>query len=371
MKTIYFKNVIFLQLIAVTLLSACSSSAPVKEKEASASAAASAPQAPKFFTLEQGTLTSGLQIPGELTAYKEVDLYAKVNSYVKKLTVDVGSNVKAGQVLAVLEAPELISQVSSAQSKLKSQEAIFKSSDATYQRILETSKTPGTISKNDVDVALAKRNSDLAQYEAAKADYKGNSSIESYLTIRAPFDGVISSRNVNLGAYTGPSGKGADQPIFTLQELSHLRLVVAIPEAYKSYVKLGDVVKFSVKAYPGEMFSAKIARRSGVMDSQLRSERVELDVNNADKKLSPGMVAEAQLAFTSGKNAFVVPKTAVLNAAEGVFLIADSNDIAMRIPVQKGRETDSLTEVFSSHLKIGGKYLTRASEEIHNGSPVK
>jgi len=375
MKTISFQRLITFQLITIgALLAACSSPAPVADKEAkqaSATAAAATPTQTKTFTLTKGDLASNLQIPAELTAYRQVDLYAKVNSYVKKLNVDVGSDVKAGQILATLEAPELVSQVAASESKLRSQEAIFRSSDATYQRILETSQTPGTISKNDVEVALAKRNADQAQLQAAKADYKGNSSIASYLTIRAPFDGVISARNVNLGAYTGPSGKGSDLPIFTLQELGNLRLVIAIPEAYKGYIKLGDVVKFSVKAYPGESFSAKIARRSGVMDSQLRSERVELDVSNHDRRLSPGMVAEAEIQLNSGKNAFVVPKAAVLNVAEGVFLIADNNGKALRIPVQKGRETDSLTEVYGAQLTSGSIFLTRASEEIHNGSVIK
>ena len=98
-----------------------------------------------------------LPSPAELIAYKQVDLYAKVNSYVKNLNVDIGSTVKSGQLLATLEAPELISQVSAAESKLKSQEAIYESSNATYQRILETSQTPGTISKNDVEIALGEK----------------------------------------------------------------------------------------------------------------------------------------------------------------------------------------------------------------------
>jgi RND family efflux transporter MFP subunit len=236
--------------------------------------------------------------------------------------------------------------------------------------VLETSKTPGTISKNDVDIAAAKRNSDLAQLEAAKADFRASSTIKEYLTIHAPFDGIISSRNVNLGAYTGPSGKGSEMPIFTLQELTHLRLVVAVPEAYKSYIKLNDLVKFTVKAYPDQQFSAKIARMSGVMDNQLRSEHIELDVVNIDLKLSPGMVAEAIIAFSGNANAYVVPKTAVVNSAEGVFLIQDLNGKAVKLAIRKGRETDSLTEVFGDNLVIGSTLVKKASEEIHSGNAL-
>lgn len=368
MKTTIFHKALFLQLISATVLIA-GCSAPAADKP-EIKKVPELPRSSATFTLEKGSLVANLKIPAELTAYKEVDLYAKVNSYVQKLNADVGSNVKAGEVLAVLEAPELVSEVASSLSKLKSQEAIFKSSDATYQRVLETSKTPGTISKNDVEIALAKRNSDLAQLQAAEADYKSNSTIVSYLTIRAPFDGVISARNINLGAYTGPSGKVSEVPIFTLHELKHLRLVVSVPEAYKSYVKLGDVIRFSVQAYPGEVFSGKITRRSWVMDTQLRSEHIELDVDNPNKRLSPGMVADAQLSLNKGADSFIAPKTAVLNSAEGVFLIASIDGKAMRVPVQKGRETDSLTEVFGQ-LKPGSVFLKKASEEIHNGAVLK
>ena len=369
MKTTIFQRILFFQLVSVSaIIAGCS--APAAEKQP----APKTPEkvsAPSTFALEKGSLAANLKIPAELTAYRQVDLYAKVNSYVQKLHADVGSKVKAGELLVNLEAPELISQVSSAESKLRSQEAIFKSSDATYQRVVETSKTPGTISKNDVEIALAKRNSDLAQLQAAQADYKSSSTIVGYLTIRAPFDGVISARNVNLGAYTGPSGKGSDVPIFTLQELKHLRLVVSVPEAYKSYIRLGDVIKFTVQAYPGEIFSGKIARRSWAMDTQLRSEHIELDVANRDNRLTPGMVAEAELILNNMATSYVVPKTAVLNSTEGVYLIADMDGKAKRVPVQKGRETDSVAEVFGQQLTVGALFVKKASEEIHNGAPVK
>jgi membrane fusion protein (multidrug efflux system) len=368
MKTnVFQKAMIFQLLIVVAIAAGCS--APAENKEPSQSIQQAHTET---FVLTKGGLVSNLKIPAELIAYKQVDLYAKVNSYVKTLSADVGSTVKAGQLLATLEAPELISQLAASESKYKSQEAIYESSNATYQRILETSQTPGTISKNDVEIALAKRNSDYAQLQAAKADYHSNSTITQYLSIHAPFDGIISARNVNQGAYTGPSGKGSDVPIFTLQELTHLRLVISVPEAYKSYIKLNDVVKFTVKAYPDQEFSAKIARRSGVMDSQLRAEHIELDVINNDLKLSPGMVAEASISLTNnGGSAFVVPKSAVLNSAEGVFMIQALNGKAVKLAVHKGRETDSLTEVSGAVLQDGSTYVKKASEEIRDGSSLK
>jgi len=329
-----------------------------------------APAPTATFALAKGTLHTELKIPAELTAYRQTDLYAKVNSYVKTLLVDVGSQVRKGQVLATLEAPELVQQLAAAESKYRAQQAIYEQSNATYQRILDASQTPGTISKNDVDIASAKRNADLAQMEAANADYQANITIAQYLTIRAPFDGVISARNVNLGAYIGPAGKGSEQPIFTLAEQRHLRLVVEIPEAYKSFIKLNDVVRFSVKAFPDQIFSAKIARRAGVMDQTLRSEHVELDVVNDNGQLSPGMVAEAIIGLEAGSQAFVVPRTAVVNSTLGVFMIEDSANVARRIPVRLGRMTDSLVEVFGKDLKANAHFMSKGSEEIKNGAAI-
>jgi membrane fusion protein (multidrug efflux system) len=322
------------------------------------------------FTLKRGKITSGLQIPGELMAYRQVDLYAKVNSFVKDLKVDIGSRVVAGQLLVTLEAPELSAQLAGAESRMKSQEAIYTSSNATYNRMLKTSNRPGTIAKNDLEIAKAKMESDLEQWEAAKAAYAEASTILQYLTISAPFDGVISSRNVNLGAYVGPSGKGSESPIFTLQELKHLRLVISIPEAYTSYIKLGDEVKFTVEAFPDKVFSGKISRRAAAMDTQLRSERIELDVFNTGDQLSPGMVTEAKISLAGSDSSFVVPKSAVVNSTEGVYLIRSDGGQAERISVKKGRETDSLSEVFGN-LHVGDRFVWKGSEEIRNGSRIQ
>lgn len=358
----------FVLLAGVWMLAAmngCTSS-----REENPPAKATAPRVLETFILHKGKISGSLQIPAELIAYRQVDLYAKVNSFVKDLKVDIGSQVRTGELLVTLEAPELSAQLAGAESRMKSQEAIYTSSNATYNHLLRTSNTPGTIAKNDLEVAKAKMESDLAQWEAAKASYKEASTILDYLTITAPFDGVISSRNVNLGAYVGPSGKGSELPIFTLQELQHLRLVISIPEAYKAYIRLGDEVKFTVKAYPDKVFAARISRRADAMDTQLRSERIELDVFNTDNQLSPGMVAEAKISLTGSDSSFVVPRSAIVNSTEGVFMIRSDNGKAERIDVKKGRDADSVSEVFGD-LHAGDTYVRKGSEEIREGSSIQ
>ncbi len=325
---------------------------------------------PALFSVTRGQLSSTLRMPGELMAWQQVDLYAKVNSFVKKLNVDVGSEVVAGQVLATMEAPEINSQLSGAESRLKSLEAVYIGSKANYNRLLETSKTPGTISPNELDLALARSQSDLAQFQAARAAYSEVGNNRDYLVIRAPFSGVITARNVSAGAYVGPSGKGSDLPLFTLQEHKKLRLVVSIPETYTAYLANKNQVNFSVKSLPGDSFTASIQRMAGALDYKLRSQRIEMDVPNPDHRLLPGMVAEISLDLPSRDSVFVVPETAVINAAEGIFVIRSVHGKAEWVPVSKGRSEMQKMEVYGG-LTQGDSLVAHATEEIRNGSTIR
>ncbi len=324
----------------------------------------------EVFSLQKGRLSSSLQIPGELIAYQQVDLYAKENSFVKNVYVDVGSEVTQGQLLVTMEAPELGSQLAAAESNIKSREAIYVASKANYDRLYETSQTPGTISPNDLEQAAARKNSDLAQLDAAKAAYKQVAEMQGYLQIRAPFNGVISARNVNPGAYVGPSGKGSEVPLFTLQEQKKLRLVISVPEAYTSYLNTNNNVSFTVRALANEEFKAQVKRMAGAIDSRLRSQRVEMDVANNDKKLLPGMVAEVNLPLPANDSSFVVPKTAVVNSTESVFVIRVVNSKAEWINVKTGREDNGLIEVYGN-LNPGDMLLKTPTDEIRNGSALQ
>jgi len=363
--TIFRRSTVLVSSIAfVAFLSSCGHSE--KESKDPANEAVAIPT----FVLHKEQLSTSLKMPGELIAYQQVDLYAKVSSFVKSLRADIGSEVSKGDLLMTLEAPELISQLAAADSRLQSQQAIYMASKSNYDRLLETSKTPGTISKNDLDQAIAKRNSDLANLNAAKAAFKEVGTIQSYLEIRAPFSGVISARNVNLGAYVGPSGKGSDLPIFTLQEQKNLRLAVSIPELYTGYLKQGDAVTFTVQSKPSQLFTAKVKRKSGALDLRLRAERVEMDVPNNSKDLLPGMVAEVSISLPSNISTFIVPKSAVVDGAEGVYVIRNKDNKAELVMVKKGRETDDKIEIYGK-IADGDVMVTAASEEIHAGDKIK
>lgn len=359
--------------LGISLLSACSSSDGEEKKAGHGgkdSSAVAAPAPAETFSLAKGRLSTSLHVPGELIAYQQVDLYAKENSFVKKLYADVGSEVSEGQMLVTMEAPELAAQLASAQSRVKSQEAIYIASKSNYNRLVETSKTPGTISQNDIDQADARQKSDYAQLEAAKSAYNTVAETLKYLEIRAPFSGVISVRNVNPGAYVGPSGKGSELPLFTLQEQKRLRLVVSVPEAFTGYLSDKNEVKFSVKARPNEVFNAKVRRLAGALDSKLRAERIEMDVINNDKKLLPGMVAEVSLPLPSKDSVFVVPSTAVVNSTERVFVIKVVDGSFQWVDVKTGRSEGGKTEIYGD-LKEGDSIVKTGSEEKRNGAKAK
>jgi len=359
MKKLFIPSAV---LLTALLLNSCGEekkAAPVEEEPAI-----------ETFELTKEKLSSQLSLPAEISGFRQVDLYAKVSSYVKELKVDIGTVVNEGQVLIQLEAPEISSQLAAAQSRLHSMEAVYTASNATYNRILETSKVEGTISKNDIDLALARKSSDYAQLQAAKASVREVQVNQGYLQIRAPFAGVVTARNVNTGAYVGPAGKGSDLPLLTVQDQKKLRVAISVPEMYTGYLKNGDEMSFTVRSLPNETFKAKIQRMSGALDARLRSERVEMDVINTNNQLLPGMVAEVLLPLNSKDSTFVVPKSAIISTSEGVFVIRVKDNKTERVAVKKGRDADDKTEVFGD-LTPNEKLVKLASEELKDGTEVK
>lgn len=320
--------------------------------------------------LHKGILSSSLHIPGELVPYQQVDVYAKVSSFVKKTYVDVGTEVSDGQLLVTMDAPEINSQLAEAKSKLQSAQAVYTASKATYDRLVETAKTPGTIAGNDIDQAAARKASDAAQVEAAKSAYQSVEANLAYLNIRAPFSGVVSERNVNDGAYVGPAGKGSDKPLFVIQQQRRLRLVISVPEAYAGILKTNDKVNFTVRPFPGRKFTASVSRLAGALDEKLRSERLEMDVQNDSKTLLPGMYAEVELALPAKDSTYIIPKAALVQSTEKVFVIKVVDGKAVWVDVKKGRESDGKVEVYGN-LNDGDQIVQAGNDEIRDGGVVK
>lgn len=307
-----------------------------------------------------------LQLAGELKPDQQTALFAKVNSYVKSIRVDIGDKVSAGQVLVVLEAPEIQSQVASAKAKLEAQEAIYLSTKATYNRMMKANETQGAIAKDALDQIKARKLSDEAQLNATRSAYKEINDINNYLVIRSPFSGTITSRNVDVGAYVGPANK---EPIVVVENNQKLRLNLSVPEANTSYIRLGDTIRFHVRSQPQQKYFATVSRKSGSLDLKLRSEKIEADFINKNNLLKPYMIAETVIPLQNTEPTFFVPKSAVVESGRGVYLIVVENGKTKNVAVSKGRIMPETVEVFGD-LREGDHILKKGSEEIQEGTAV-
>jgi membrane fusion protein (multidrug efflux system) len=321
------------------------------------------------FTLKEGTLNTTMSLPGILQPYQTVDLYAKENGFIKNMTVDVGSQVHKGQLLMTLDAPEMTAALSQAQEDLHTKEAIYRGSKANYDRLLKTSKTPGTISPNDLDMAHAKMSADSSALLAARSAYQLSADLKNYLEVRAPFDGVISVRNVYPGAYVTPSDKSSNKPMLTLEEQAKLRLVVDVPEAATNYFSNKDTVHFTVKTLPGKQFVAAVNRMAGSLDDETRSEQMQMDIPNKNKELLPGMFAQVTLQLTNTQKTFIVPQSAVTQNSRRIFVIRVVNHKSQWVDVKKGRETTDSLEVYGA-LNPGDLLVGNATDELKNGAII-
>ncbi|AZB10344.1 efflux RND transporter periplasmic adaptor subunit [Chryseobacterium sp. G0162] len=308
-----------------------------------------------------------LKLPGELIPDQETALFAKVQSYVKKINVDIGSYVSAGQVLMVLEAPEIQSQAANAKAKWQSQEAIYASTKSSYDRMYKANETKGAIARDALDQITARKLSDQAQVNAARSAYRELQDINQYLVIRAPFSGIITERNVDLGAYVGPMG---GTPLMVIQNTSKLRLSLSVSEANVPYLNVGDTISFRVNAIPEKNFKAIISRKSGSLDLKLRSEKIEADFINHSRMLTPFMIAESMIPLQNKEATFFIPRSAVVESNMGIYIIKKDHGKAKFIPVKKGRVLNDTIEVFGD-LSEGDQIIKKANEEITEGSLIK
>ncbi len=324
-----------------------------------------------------------IPLPGELQPYEVVAIYPKVTGFVQWIGVDRGSRVHEGQLLAVLVAPELASQRVEAQAKLQSAEsrrveaeAKTSADEATYQRLKVAAATPGVISENELQIAQETAAGDRARelalqqsVDAARATLKSVAEIAGYLRIVAPFNGVVTARNVHPGALVGPAGGGSQAPMLNISQVSRLRLVVAVPETSVAYISNGSEVDFTVSAYPNQIFHGKVARLAQSVDVKTRTMPVELDVDNSDGRLDPGMYPQVSWPMRHAQPTLFVPASAVVRSMEETFVIRVHNGITEWVPVKTGVASGEEMEVFGN-LSAGEQVVLRGTEELRANTHV-
>ncbi len=370
---------IFWSIAASAAITACSSAAKEEKK------APKAPEIQQVTVAEVQEMRPSKQIllPGELKPWNRVSLYAKVKGFVRSVQADRGSWVRKGQILAQLDAPEVVSELSQAQAQMQAQAAAlveqtarFGASRLTYNRLLQTNRVEGAVSAHEMDQAQAKMLADSAMVaiaagnvQAGRSFYQTKTEMRQYLTIVAPFDGIITERNISAGALVGAGDSNA-KPLFVLEDSRTLRLTVAIPEAFANQLPNKSAVTFMVNAMPERQFNARFARSAESLVEANRSMLAEFDVDNKARQLKSGMYAEVKLPVERTGTTLFVPKTSVVSSSEKTFVIRVKDNKAEWVAVEKGNVIDSLVEVFGS-LQPKEIIVQTASEEIRDGQPLK
>lgn len=320
-------------------------------------------------TANRQAVEQQIRLPAQLAAYQEVSIFPKVNGYVQSVLVDIGSHVHNGQLLMVLEAPELEQAAAQAKERYARALSDYAISRDNYQRLLEASQTPGAISPMDLATARAKRDADSALSNAEKANWQMQQTMMGYLRVTAPFTGVITQRNVHPGALVSAEAKDS-KPMLELKEVDHLRLQVDIPESVAGGLGTKDSVSFFLSAFPGKRFTGRISRVSMNINMQMRSERVELDVYNKDEALTPGMYADVLFDSKGNPNALAVPKSAVITSTERKYVIVVRDGKTVKVNVSTGNESSDKVEIVGD-VAPGETVIANANDEIKEGTTIK
>lgn len=339
------------------------------------------PQTSELTAVISKPMSRMVELPAEIRPFLMVSLHAKVPGYVERVLVDRGSIVKEGSLLVELSAPEMQAQIAEAESKVQTAEAErlqaeaqLAAAESTYQRLREAAKTPGAVAGNDlvqaqkqVDAVHAVVNAKQKAGAAAQAAVDALQAMMAYLKITAPFDGVVTERLVHPGALVGPP---ADPALLVVQQVSHLRVVVPVPEEVVGGLVPGARVEFGVPAYPRRTFSGTIARISRALDQKTRTMPVELDVWNRDGVLAPGMYPSVRWPVRSSEAVLFVPRSSVVTTTERTFVIRDRNGRADWVDVKTGAAEGDLVEVIGN-LRPGDMVVRQATDELRQGEVIR
>jgi RND family efflux transporter MFP subunit len=318
-------------------------------------------------------LYNEVPMPAEFRPYMEVELHAKVSGYVDQMYVDIGDRVKAGQLLATLEVPELRDEHARALAAEKRAVADYKDAHLVYQRLLAVEKDhPNLVAQQELDAAEAKDSTTEAAIAGAKAERQKDETLLAYTKITAPFDGVITHRYADPGSLiqAGTSSDTQSMPLVRLSENYHLRLDFPVSVAYVKDIHLGDRVDVRVESLGNKTFTGIISRDTGQVDDETRTLRTEIEVENPKLELVPGMYAEALLKVQRHPQALSVPIEAISFEKEpSVYLVNQAQEIEER-PVRLGLETPTRCEILDG-LKEGDLVMTSPRSKVRLGEKVE
>jgi RND family efflux transporter MFP subunit len=294
-----------------------------------------------------GAPKTEIVLPGNMQAFTDAPIYARTNGYLKKWYVDIGGRVEAGELLAEIETPEVDQQLAQAQADLNTAKANLNLSEITARRY-EDLKDTDSVSKQDVDNAEGDFQAKKAAVASALSNVKRLEELQSFEKIYAPFDGVITARNTDIGHLINSGAGGTQQELFHIESIRTLRVYVNVPQEYSASAKPGLRADLTLSQFPGRRFTGVLVRTADAIDPSTRTLLVEIDVKNPTGELLPGAYTEVHLKVPSGAATYILPVTALVFRSQGLEVaLVGSASKAELVPVTLGRDFGTEVEVLS------------------------
>ncbi|MGF6779332.1 efflux RND transporter periplasmic adaptor subunit [Paraburkholderia sp. GAS334] len=311
-----------------------------------------------------------LQLPGRLEAYTRARIFAQVSGYVKSWNVDIGTSVKAGQVLAEIETPELDQQLLQARADLQSTRANALVAGATAKR-WEALRGTDSVAQQDVDQRTADYTAKEAITVAAKANVDRLLATKAFARIVAPFDGVVTARDIDVGALVNAGSGGLGQELFAVSEVKQLRVYVQVPQTYAPAIRKGTTATLTVPEYPDQKFTARAVAAADAVNSTSGTTLIQLLVDSSDRKLLPGGFASLRFILPASPDTLRVPASALVFDSRGaVIATLDANDRVRFKPVQISRDLGDSVEI-GAGLAASDRVIDTPPDGLVDGDSVQ
>lgn len=367
-----WRGVILVALAGALILAiAISSGLVARARATSALQTATLRDAIPSVTITHPQRTSGAEevvLPGNMQAFIDTPIWARASGYLKAWYVDIGAHVKQGQLLADIESPEVDQQLQQAKEQLNTAQANLKLSEITADRYTNLFKTD-SVAKQEVDNAVQDAAAKGATVKSAQANVSRLEQMVAYEKVYAPFDGVITARNIDVGALVDADMNTAGKELFHLASTSTLRVYVNVPEAYSRSAKPGVNASLTLNEFPGRQFKGTIVRNADAIDVSSRTLLVEVDVRNPTGELLPGSYVSVHLKIPSKVEAVVIPANALLFRSEGLRVAMVRSGRTVLQPVLLGRDFGDTVEVVSG-VNASDSVIVNPSDSIVSGQQV-
>ena len=321
-----------------------------------------------------GAAAQEIVLPGNVTAFIDTPIYARTSGYLKAWYTDIGAHVKQGQLLATISSPEVDQQLQQARADLVTAQTnadLAQTNAIRYQRLL----TQNAVTTQARDTFVSQAQATISAVKAAQANVQRLEEMQSFEKIYAPFDGVITARNTDIGSLIAAGQNTASQELFHLAALRKLRVYVSVPEADSQSVQTGAEETLTLEEFPGQVFHGVIIRNADAIDSASRTLNVEIDVDNPRGQIMPGAYAFVhfrllQRGHTPAAESLIIPADTLLFRAEGLRVGVVRNGVAQVIPVTIGRDYGSKVEIVSGLLPTDNVILNPA-DSLVSGTAVR